>query len=160
MSKQDTLAYPNSITLDIELLSSDEFPNSAFMRFDFDFMAVFGSQAKIPVIFKVGEFSYRSTIAVYAGEHLMVFNKQMRQDTGYKAGDTIRATLMRDSEIRQAEISEDVRKALQQEDVWEIFSKYSYSHQKESMDWINDTKKTETRAKRIARLIEKLKTKP
>lgn len=156
MTPGDFSAYPNKISLDIELQSSDEYPNSAFMLFTFDFVQVFGSNGKIPVRFTVGEHSYRSTIAVYDGMHMMVFNKQMRLDTGFKAGDVIHGTLERDTDPRSVEIPEDVHRELEFASVLSVFCKYSYSHQKEIVDWINDAKKQETRTRRIAKLIAKL----
>lgn len=127
------------------------------MVFDFDFEAIFGTEGKVPVKFTVGEYCYRSTIAVYSGVHLMVFNRQMRKETGFKAGDRIRATLERDTEERKADIPEDVHKALAQAGVLELFTATSYSHQKEHVAWINDTRKQETRERRIAKLIAVLK---
>ena len=156
MGTSKQTGFPNRISLDIELLSSDEYPNSAFMQFDFDFMAVFGSKGRIPVILTVGEYKYRSTIAVYNGVHMMVFNKQMRLDTGYGAGDMVHITLERDSSKREVEIPEDVNLAIKEAGVRESFMKLSYSHRKENMDWINDAKKPETRLRRINKLIDTL----
>lgn len=157
MSNKDNSGYPNRITLEIELLSSDEYPGSAYMVLDFDFEAIFGTKGKVPVKFTVGEHCYRSTIAVYGGVHMMVFNRQMREETGFKAGDRIRATLERDTDERKVDIPEDVHKAMAQAGVLEIFAATSYSHQKEHVAWINDTKKQETRERRIAKLIAVLK---
>ncbi len=153
---KDYSAYPNKITLEIELLSSEEYPGSAYMSFDLDFEKVFGSKGKIPVVFTVNEHQYRSTIAVYNGVHMMVFNKAMREDTGYKTGDKIIATLERDQEPRKVEIPSDVQNELTQAGVMEAFAKFSYSHQKEDIAWINDTRNPETRARRIAKLISAL----
>ncbi len=146
----------NKITLDILLQTNEEYPGSAFMTFDFDFKAIFGKTGRIPVKLTVDGHTYRSTIAVYAGVHMMVFNRQMRLDTGYKAGDTIRITLEHDLEKRSVEIPEDVKEALQNAGVWEAFTRYSYSHQKENVAWISDAKKPETRLRRIAKLITTL----
>ncbi len=153
---KDFSSYPNRITLETTLQSSDEYPGSAFFIFDFDFEAVFGSKGRIPVWLWVGEHRYRSTIAVYSGVHMMVFNARMRQETGYKAGDKITVTLVRDTEIRKIELPEDVKAFLAEQQVLSIYEAYSYSHQKEALDWINDAKKAETRSKRIEKLAQKL----
>ena len=154
---KDYSAYPNKIELETNLLSSDEYPGSAYFVFDFDFATVFGTQGKVPVWLSVDGHRFRSTIAVYGGVHMMVFNATMRRETGYKAGDRILITLERDTEIRKVELPADVKNALAASGVLSIYEKYSYSHQKEVMDWINDAKKTETRQRRIARQVEKLK---
>jgi len=153
---KDYSGFPNKITLETTLLSSDEYPGSAFFQFDFDFPAVFGTNGKVPVWLSVDGHRYRSTIAVYGGVHLMVFNATMRKETGYQAGDTIQITLERDTEIRKITLPEDIRSWLENAGVAEVYDNYSYSHQKEVLDWINDTKNPETRKRRIAKLAEKL----
>lgn len=153
---KDYSGYPNTITLEIELLSSDEYPGSAYMIFDLDFEKVFGSKGRIPVVFSVDGHRYRSTIAVYDGVHMMVFNKTMRDETGYKAGDKITATIERDQEQRKVSIADDIKAELDRAGVREAFERYSYSHQKEDIAWIEEAKKPETRARRIAKLIGKL----
>lgn len=156
LSDQASPIYPNRIALDIELLSSEEYPGSAYMVFDFDLQKVFGKKGRVPVIFTVGEHSFRTSIAVYAGVPMMVFNASMRAATGYKAGDIIHAVLERDFSLRTVEIPEDVRIPLTDAGVWDIFADYSYTHKKEVMKWLNDAKKPETRARRIAKLSDKL----
>lgn len=153
---KDYSAFPNIITLQTTLLSSEEYPGSAYFVFDFDFEAIFGTKGRIPVWLTVDGHRYRSSIAVYSGVHMMVFNATMRQETGYKAGDTITITLERDTQIRKIDLPEDVKSVLAAKDVLRVYEKYSYSHQKEALDWINDAKKTETRQRRIEKLADKL----
>lgn len=153
---KDYSAFPNIVTLDIELLSPDEYPGSAYMVFDIDFELVFGSKGKIPVKLTVDGHLYRSTIAVYSGVHMMVFNRTMREETGYKAGDKIKITIERDLEERKVDLPVDVAEALGKAEIGDKFAKLSYSHQKENIAWINDTRNPDTRARRIAKLISVL----
>lgn len=153
---KDYSSYPNQITLETTLQNSEEYPGSAYFVFDFDFEAVFGSKGRIPVWLVVEEHRFRSTIAVYSGVHMMVFNATMRQETGYKAGDRITITLIRDTEVRKIELPDDVKAHLTEKKVLSAYEAYSYSHQKEAMDWINDAKKPETRIRRINKLVENL----
>ncbi len=153
---KDLSAFPQRIELDIELGYSAEYPNSAFISCSFDVYPIFGSKARIPVKLTVDGHVFRSSLAPMGGTHMMVFNKQMRDATGYKAGDRIHIILERDSEPRIVEIPDDVRTALLANRTWEKFQKYTYSHQKETMDWINDTKNPETRSRRIAKLADNL----
>lgn len=146
-----------SISLDIDLLATDEYPTSAYMVFDFDVKAVFGTKARVPVKLCVDGHTFRTSLAPMGGTHMAVFNKQMRDATGYNAGDRIHIRLELDTEERRVDVAEDVSDALKYAGVWDTFVKYSYSHQKETMDWINDAKKPETRSRRIMKLCESLK---
>lgn len=157
MKSKDYSAFPNRVEMEIELLSPEDYPGSAYMVFDLDFEAVFGTKGRVPVKFTVAGHNYRSTIAVYSGVHMMVFNRQMREETGYKAGDKISIVLERDMDLRKVELPEDVADQLKAEGVDEAFAKYSYSLQKEDLAWINDTRNPETRQRRIDKLIAKLK---
>jgi hypothetical protein len=143
--------------MDIELLKSDEYPNSAYMVFDIDVKEVFGSKGRIPVKLHVNGHVFRTSLAPMGGTHMAVFNRTMRETTGYAAGDRIHITLELDTEERKADITSDVSDALNLAGLWDRFGTYSYSHQKEVMDWINAAKRPETRQRRITKLCDVLR---
>jgi len=147
----------DKIEFDVKLDAPEDYPNSAAITCPFDVQEVFGTKARVPVKFTVAGFTFRSSLAPMGGCHMMVFNKEMRDKTGFKAGGTIHVILERDSELRIVDIPEDVVAALKSNDAaYQVFMKYSYSHKKEVIDWINDTKKPETRQRRIIKLLETL----
>jgi hypothetical protein len=148
------------IEADVTLWAPDDYPNSAALTCPFDVLEVFGTKARIPVRLTVDGFTFRSSLAPMSGQHMMVFNLEMRQKTGYKAGDTIHIILEKDTEPREIELPEDVIKILKTDkQAHALFMKYSYSHKKETMAWINDTKNPETRKRRILKLLETLQPK-
>jgi len=144
---------PNRVELDIELQRTDEYPDSAFIQCDFDVFAVFGSKARVPVVLSVDGHRFRSSLAPMGGRHMMVFNREMRAATGYKAGDRIQAVLERDFSDRQVDVPLDVRTAIEAAGLWDAYERQSYSHRKEQMQWIAEAKKPETRARRIDKLL-------
>jgi hypothetical protein len=152
--------FPNRIERVFELQRSDEYPSSAFISCDFDVSAVFGAKGRIPVKARIGDHVFRSSLFPMGGIHMMVFNLQMRQATGYKAGDRVFIVLERDSDPRTIEFPVDVMEACRTAGVWDILEAYSYSHKKEILDWINDAKKEETRRRRLAKLCARLKADP
>ena len=156
---KDYSAFPNQIELDVLLRHAPEYPNSAFMIFDFDVPAVFGSK-KVPVLMSIDGKQFRRTLSLYSGAYMMVFNAELREATGYKAGDSIHVKLERDFEERVVELPSDLELALQEAGALEAWKKWSYSHQKEDLAWVNDTRNPATRAKRIAKLLEKLRNYP
>jgi len=145
---------PNRVELDILLQANDEYPKSAFIVCEFDVYAVFGTRARVPVIVKVGEHQFRSSLAPMSGSHMMVFNREMREATGFKAGDRVHMVLERDVQDRQVDVPEDVKAAIEGEGMWEAFASQSYSHKKEQMLWINEAKRPETRQRRIEKLLK------
>ncbi|HOZ01191.1 MAG TPA: YdeI/OmpD-associated family protein [Candidatus Syntrophosphaera sp.] len=147
---------PSRLELDIVLGFEPEYPTSAFLEFPYEVSSVLGGKGRIPVKLIVGCHVFRSSLAPMGGRHMMVFNKQMRDATGFKAGDKIHIILERDNQPREVKITSDVKSALEHSGTWTDFARYSPSHKKELMDWINDAKRPETRARRIAKLIDTL----
>lgn len=154
---KDFSQFPNRISLDVELISNPEFPGSAYAVFDFDVEAVFGTKARVPVVMTIDGKTFRRNLARYAGEYLIVFNQELKDQTGYKAGDKFRLLLERNFEPRRIELPPEVRTSLAEAGVLPAWEKLSYSHQKEDLAWLLEAKRDETKAKRLARLIAKLK---
>ncbi len=147
----------NKISFDVTLVAPEDYPNSAALTCPFDVQEVFGTKARVPVKITVDGHLFRSSLAPMDGCHMMVFNLEMRNKTGYKDGDTIHVLMERDTEPRTVEIPDDVAVALKTNPAaCDKLMAYSYSHKKEVIDWINDAKKPETRAKRILKLLERL----
>jgi len=145
------------IKFDVTLWTPEDFPNSAVITFPYSALDVFGTKGRVPVRFSVDGHVFRSSLAPMGGEHIIPFNAEMRAKTGYKAGDTIHVIMEKDNEPREVEIPIDVAKALNTDKTAkETFVKYSYSHKREVMDWINDAQKPETQQKRILRLLQTL----
>ena len=149
---------PSTLNLELELKLNPEYPNSAYLELEPELAAKLGGKGRIPVKLSVGGHVFRSSLAPMGGTHMMVFNRQMRDATGLKAGDRINAVLERDDEPRLVETPDDVRSALEQAGVWQAFQSQSYSHQKEHVDWICEAKKPETRERRISKLAVYLST--
>jgi bifunctional DNA-binding transcriptional regulator/antitoxin component of YhaV-PrlF toxin-antitoxin module len=149
------------IEADVTLWAPNDYLTSAAFTCPFSVPEVFGTKARIPVKITVDGHTFRSSLAPMSGQHMMVFNMEMRQKTGYKAGDTIHIILEKDTEPRVIEIPQDVTNVLKtSKTAYDLFMKYSYSHKKEVMDWINEAKKPDTRKRRILKLLDTLKEKP
>ena len=144
------------LELDLELRFTPEYPTSAFIELDYSQTEPLGGPRRIPVILAVDGHSFRTSLAPMGGKHMLVFNRDMREKTGYKAGDRVHVRIIRDDAPRKVEIPADALAALQSAACLNQFLSHSYSHQKEQVAWINDAKKPETRARRIAKLIATL----
>jgi hypothetical protein len=135
-------------------------PNGAwtFLPIPFDVEAVFGSKARLAVAGTLNGFAFRNSLLPNGdGTHSMPVNKELQTGANAKAGDTVAVVMDLDDAPRTVSVPEDLQAALDNaEPLKETFSKLSYSHQKEFVDWIVEAKKPETRARRVEKALEML----
>jgi hypothetical protein len=129
----------------------------AFVVIPFDVEAEYGKKrVKIEATFD-GE-PYRGTLVrMGSPDHLLIIRKDIREKIGKQPGDEVEVTLKEDAVPRIVVVPEDVEKAF--EDAPEAANFYrtlSYTHQREYIQWINEAKRAETRARRIQQAIEML----
>jgi hypothetical protein len=93
------------------------------------------------------------------GTHYLVVKKAIRDAIGAHAGAVVEVLLQLDPDERDVATPADLVAALDQHaDVAERFYGFSASHRREYIDWIEDAKKPETRARRIQGTIERVRT--
>jgi len=109
-----------------------------------------------PVKVKVNEYEYQSTVASMSGQFLLPLAKEHRERSGYKGGDSVTVTLTLESNKREVLLPDDLTSALTENQLVEVFEEKSYSIRKEFVRQVIDSKKEETRIKRIQSIIEQL----
>jgi hypothetical protein len=124
----------------------------------FDVQKVFGTRARVPVCGTINGFPYRGSVFPMGdGRHYMVVNAKIRAGANLKGGETVSVTMGRDEEPRTVEPSADFARALKANGraraTWDALS---YTHRREYAQWIEEAKKPETRARRIAKAVEAL----
>jgi DNA-binding LytR/AlgR family response regulator len=102
----------------------------------------------------INGYTYRNTIAVMGGRYMVGVAAEHRQASGVAAGDTLTIRLELDDEPRTVEIPSDLARALKAARASEAFERLAYTHRKEHVRAIEDAKKPETRARRIAAAVE------
>jgi hypothetical protein len=121
-----------------------------FIPVPFDPKPVFG-KVRAPVQVTVNGYTYRSTIAPMGGVPCIPLRRSNREAAGLEGGETVSVTLTLDTEPREVEPPADLAKALQAAPpAWERWQELSYTHQREWAEAVEEAKKPETRAKRIA----------
>lgn len=116
-----------------------------------------GGGKRAPVTVTIGSKKVRLRLAVMAGQNLIGISKANRDELGVDIGDTVTATIELDSAPRTVELPEDAAAALAKAKLRKAFDALSFTHQKEHVRAIVEAKKPETRAKRIASMIEMLR---
>ena len=131
-----------------------------FIPLTFDPKAVFG-RIRAPVHVTLNGFVYRSTIAAMGGPPFIPLRRSNREAAGVEGGQTIRVRLALDTEKREVKPPSDFVKALKAAPpAWDRWRAFSYSHQREHVEVIEQAKKPETRDRRIERAVRMIRLAP
>jgi len=127
-----------------------------FIPLTFDPKLVFG-RVRAPVKVTLNGYTYRSTIAAMGGPACVPLRKSNREAAGLEGGETIDVHLDLDTDKREVTPPADFLRALRSvpgaSDRWQ---EVGYTHQREHVEAIEEAKKPETRARRIAGAIKML----
>lgn len=122
-----------------------------------DVVAALGSGNRPPVTVTIGGHTYRTTVARMGGRFLIGLSAENRTAAGVAAGDEVDVEIELDAEPRQVEVPADLAEALAHDHTARAnFDGLSYTHRKEWVRWIEEAKKAETRATRLAKTVESL----
>ena len=130
----------------------------AFVEIPFNVEKEFGS--KRPRIKALIEgIPYRGTLVRMGSEcHMLLILKEIREQAGKTFGDEIKVVVEADVEPRVVELPADLMKEFKKDKTAkENYDKLAYTHQKEYVKWIEESKKEETRQNRIVKTLEMLK---
>jgi hypothetical protein len=130
---------------------------ATFFEVPLDVRGLFG-RARPPVRVTICGHTYRSTIAVYGGRYFLPLNRANRAAA---EGGGRRDRDRRDRGRRRAaqvDVPDDLRRALAGDAAANaVFDELSYWHRKEFVDWIAEAKREDTRRRRIAKTLERLR---
>jgi bifunctional DNA-binding transcriptional regulator/antitoxin component of YhaV-PrlF toxin-antitoxin module len=123
----------------------------------FDAKERFG-KARAPVRGTVNGTDYRTTVAVYDGAYLIGFKRELRERAGIEIGDEVEVTIELDEEPRTVELPPALEAALDgDKGARAVFDGLSHSHRREYAEWIAEAKRDDTRKRRVAQTLEKLR---
>ena len=127
---------------------------SARLRVPVDLKEIFG-RARPPLKVTVEGHTWRTTPGVYGGVAYIGLNKDVRSAAGVDAGDRVRVTMELDTEPRTVAVPADLRSALEADpQAKAAFADLSFTHGREYVEWIEEAKRPETRARRIAGTVD------
>jgi hypothetical protein len=119
----------------------------------------FGTRARVPVRGTINGYPFRSSLSPCGGHHMMPVNKMLRQGAGAQPGDLVDVVMERDEEERTVEAPPLLKKELAKNKVAQAnWQKLSFTHKKEMALAIVGAKREETQARRLAKIVEVLKT--
>jgi Bacteriocin-protection, YdeI or OmpD-Associated/Domain of unknown function (DUF1905) len=146
-----------SVTFETVLHRPEGEGSTTFIEIPVDVRAVFG-RARPPVTVTINGYTYRSTVAVYGDGYFLPVNKVNRTGAGVDAGDRVTVELASDTAERTVDVPDDLAEALLADpDVNERFDGLAYTHRVEYVRWVTEAKKPETRQRRIAETVSRLR---
>jgi Bacteriocin-protection, YdeI or OmpD-Associated/Domain of unknown function (DUF1905) len=126
----------------------------------FDPKAVFG-MVRAPVKVTLNGYSYRSTIASMGGIVCIPLRKSNREAAGLEGGETLNVKIELDDEKREVVPPDDLIKALKATPpAWDRWQELSFTHQREYVEAIVGSKKSETRARRLENSVRQIAERP
>ena len=131
--------------------------SACYIPLTFDPKSVFG-KVRAPVTVTLNGYTYRSTIAAMGGPPGIPLRKSHREALGLEGGETIDVRLDLDTEARVVKPPADLVKALKASSAWDRWGDLSFTHQREHVEAIEDAKKPETRARRIERAVQMVRS--
>jgi hypothetical protein len=124
-----------------------------------DEVAAIGEGAKrFPVLASVNGYEWRTTVTRMGGEFLLGFSRAVRDGAAVETGDAIEVEITLDRAAREVDVPAALTEALAGDaHARAAFDRLAYTHRKEYARWIEDAKRPETRARRVAQALEMLR---
>jgi hypothetical protein len=113
-----------------------------------------GKGKRPPVKVTINRHTWQSTVAVMGGRYMLGVAAEHRAAAAVAAGDAVTVTLELDAAPRTVAVPTDLARALEAAGASEAFDRLSPSHRKEHVRAVEEAKRPETRAKRIAKTVE------
>ena len=121
-------------------------------------MAALGGGKRIPVTVTINGTRYASTIATMRGEPMIPVSAEIRSAAGIAAGDNITVALERDDAPRTVDLPADLAEALRADPAAsDRFGTLSYTNQRRHVLAITGARTTDTRTRRIQRVLGELR---
>ena len=110
-----------------------------------------------PVLAQVNGVEYRSRLMVYGGKSYLGLRKDLLRELGVDVGDQVEIELAEDHQERVVVVPPELTQALAANATAKAaYDKLAFTHRSEYARWIDEGKKPETRADRVAKTIKRL----
>jgi len=119
----------------------------------------FGTRARVPIRGTINGYPFRSSLMPCGGRHMMPVNSTLCRGAGVRAGDHVEVVMERDEEKRTVDAPPLLQKELAKNKAARAnWDKLSFTHKKEMAQSILGAKQEETRTRRLAKVMDVLKT--
>ena len=149
------MAMKQTFTAELE-----KHPNmdAAGVTVPFDVEQVFLAK-RVPVVVMINGVEYRTTIVRMGGKSMFGVPKHLREAARVSPGEKIKVTVWRDNEERVIEPPQDLAAELKKDkELKKSWDKLSFTAKKEAARDLEESKKPETRARRLEKTLAMLRS--
>jgi len=131
-----------------------------FLPIPFSVEKEFGTKSRIAVSGTMNGFAFRNSLLPEGdGTHSLAVGKELQAGANAKAGDHVRVILQPDVSERSVEVPAELQRAFREDkQAKAAFDALAYSSRKEYAEWIATAKKAETKAARVLKALDLLKS--
>jgi hypothetical protein len=131
----------------------------ACVYFPYNVEEEFGTRGRVPVKATFDGVPYSGSMVKYGAPlHILGILKSIREQIGKGPGDTVEVTIQKDDTERTVDVPAEFQQLLKKEKLLPVFEKLSYSHKREYCRWVAEAKREETRANRLVKAVELLRS--
>jgi hypothetical protein len=124
-----------------------------------DVVAALGGGNHPRVRVTLGGYSYQTSVARMGGEFKFPVSAAVREQSGLSAGDEVAVRIELDTAPRELTIPAELAEALERDaTARQVFDGLSYSNRKRHVLAVDGAKTDETRQRRIARVLDELRS--
>jgi Bacteriocin-protection, YdeI or OmpD-Associated/Domain of unknown function (DUF1905) len=99
-----------------------------------------------------------STMPIGGGRVCLGLHKATRMQAGVAPGDRVTIAVERDDRPREVEVPAELQEALAGDpEAAEAYERLAFTHRREYAQWVAEAKRPETRARRVAQTLERLR---
>jgi hypothetical protein len=145
------------VTFEATVFRPEGTGTGTFVIVPIDVRAAFG-RARPAIRVTINGYTYRSTIAVYGAESYVGIAREHREAARVTVGDRVTVGLEIDDAPRTIDLPGDLAAAIGADaDVAGRFERMPYTHRLEYVRWVGEAKRPETRTRRIAAAVERIR---
>ena len=126
------------------------------MYFPYSASEKFGLKGNIPVCITADGHKFDHMLLPSKNGHYLVYNEFIKRAVGKDIGESVHITLEKDIKKRVLVIPDYIESALKNSDVLELFLKQPDYLKREQINYIEISKKEETKVNRVNTLIKRL----
>jgi len=127
-----------------------------------DASAMLGHKGRVPVAGTLNTFPIDTSVFPSDdGGHFMMVPPELQRLAGVRVGSKVKVVLKVSLKIEKVSVPDDLQQALDGAHAAQrAFERLAHSHQREYVEWIEEAKRPETRARRIEKTVERLLESP
>jgi hypothetical protein len=154
-----TAAFKNPGRVEFTAVIKAQESGGAYVEFPRDVEKLYGVKGRVPVRATFDGVAYRGSMVKMGGpKHILGILKEIRDKLGKGSGDRVRVTVELDDAPRVIVLAPDVEAAFKAAGVLDAYRGMSFTHQREYAAWIEEAKQAETRARRVAKAADMIRS--